>query len=69
MLHCDLSKEEREVLLEVIEDYTSELGLEIADTDRKSMRDRLKAQREVLRKIAISLGHSIDDGKDDDSKA
>jgi hypothetical protein len=68
MLQCDLSKEEREVLLEVIEDYTSELGLEIADTDRKSMRDRLKAQREVLRKIAISLGHSIDDGKDDDSK-
>jgi hypothetical protein len=68
MLHCDLSKEEREVLLEVIEDYTSELGLEIADTDRKSMRDRLKAQRDVLRKISVSLGHSVDDGKDDNSK-
>jgi len=63
MLHVDLTAEEKDVLLEVIEDYTSELGLEIADTDRKSMRDRLKAQREVLRKIADSLGHSIDDNK------
>jgi hypothetical protein len=63
MLHVDLTAEEKEVLLEVIENYSSDLGLEIADTDRKAMRDRLKAQREVLKKIAISLGHSIDDGK------
>ena len=63
MLHVDLTAEEKEVLLEVIENYSSDLGLEIADTDRKAMRDRLKAQREVLKKIAFSLGHSIDDGK------
>ncbi len=63
MLHCDLTLEEKEVLLEVINDYNSELGLEIADTDRKALRDRLKAQRDVLRKIAVSLGHTIDDGK------
>jgi len=63
MLHCDLTLEEKEVLLEVINDYNSELGLEIADTDRKALRDRLKAQRDVLRKIADSLGHSVDDGK------
>jgi hypothetical protein len=63
MLHVDLTAEEKVVLLEVIDDYTSDLGLEIADTDRKSMRDRLKAQRDVLKKIADSLGHTIDDGK------
>ena len=62
MLHCDLTLEEKDVLLEVINDYNSELGLEIADTDRKALRDKLKAQRDVLRKIAESLGHSVDDG-------
>jgi hypothetical protein len=63
MLHVDLTVEEKDVLLEVIQDYVSEMGLEIADTDRKAMRDKLKAQRDVLRKVAESLGHSIDDGK------
>jgi hypothetical protein len=63
MLRCDLTLEEKEVLLEVINDYNSELGLEIADTDRKALRDKLKAQRDVLRKIAESLGDSVDDGK------
>jgi hypothetical protein len=63
MLHVDLTAEEKDVLLEVIADYSSELGLEIADTDRKALRDRLHAQRNVLKKIADSLGHTIDDGK------
>ncbi len=63
MLHVDLTAEEKEVLLEVIENYSSELGLEIADTDRKAMRDRLHAQRNVLKKIADSLSHTLDDGK------
>jgi hypothetical protein len=63
MLHVDLTADEKDVLLEVISDYSSELGLEIADTDRKSLRDGLHAQRNVLKKIADALGHSIDDGK------
>ena len=44
----NLTDAEAEILLGVLEDYLSDLRFEIADTERKELRDVLKTKEAVL---------------------
>ena len=58
MVHLRLEPTEAEVLRMVLESYLSDLRMEIADTDSMDFREKLKARKQVLRKIleSIALG-------------
>jgi len=51
MIELDLTREEREVLLEILETDLSDLRMEIADTDSLDFRDMLKGRKAVLAKV------------------
>ena len=48
MLTISISEQERAQLMAVLEEYLSELRMEIADTDRMEFRDMLKEKKRVL---------------------
>lgn len=47
--HIDLNAEERQVLLETLEQDISDLSVEIADTDKMDYRTMLKGRRDALK--------------------
>jgi hypothetical protein len=51
MLHLNLTKEEREILVQILEEYLSDLRMEIAHTDHVSYREPLKVKKEACEKI------------------
>ncbi|HSG08745.1 MAG TPA: hypothetical protein VLA36_10340 [Longimicrobiales bacterium] len=51
MVHLELTPTHAEVLRLVLEDYLSELRMEIAGTDAQAFREKLKARKAVLRAI------------------
>lgn len=57
-MNLPLSEEETEALRAALSSYLSDLRMEIADTDRKRMRDDLKRREalldEVLRRTAAA---------------
>ena len=55
MIELDLTREEREVLLETLETDLSDLRMEIADTDSLDFRDMLKGRKAVLAKVIEAL--------------
>ena len=55
MIHLDLNPEERQILIEVLENYISDLTMEISDTDRLEFREMLKAKRRTVIKVIESL--------------
>jgi hypothetical protein len=55
MLRLQLTETEAATLRDVLSEYTSDLGMEIAGTDLKDFRDRLKRKRAVLHAIADRL--------------
>jgi len=55
MPQLDLTADELQILIEVIESYLSDLRMEIADTDRMDFRETLKARKAVLRKVLAAL--------------
>jgi hypothetical protein len=57
MLQLDLTPKELEILEHVLADYVSDLGMEIANTDRLEYRDMLKERKSVIqRMLAIVRG-------------
>ena len=48
MVELDLNRVERSTLVAVLEDYLSDLRMEIADTDRQNFRDMLKERKAVV---------------------
>ncbi len=46
----NLSREEQEILIAILENYLSDLRMEISDTDRLDFRELLKTRKRVLRK-------------------
>ena len=42
MIHLDITKEEKDRLIEVLEEYISDLRMEVADTDNMDFREKLK---------------------------
>lgn len=59
MVELDLTEEERQILLDVLQSYLSDLRMEIADTDRMDFRDMLKDRKAVVQKALDSLGAPV----------
>lgn len=55
MVRLELTPTDAEILRMVLESYLSDLRMEIADTDSQDFREKLKARKRVLRKIADEL--------------
>jgi hypothetical protein len=55
MTQLDLSPEEQTILVRVLNEYVSDLGMEIADTDNKDFRDELKKRKDTARTILGKL--------------
>ncbi len=58
----NLSSEQAETLAEVLEDYVSDLRMEIADTDSQEFRDDLKKKEVFLKDLLSRLGRSVAGG-------
>ena len=59
MVHVTLTSEESSILLTTLEEYLSDLRMEIADTDLKSFRDQLKAKKMILQSIVEKLQKAL----------
>jgi hypothetical protein len=57
-MKIEITAEERDALVSALETYLSELGMEIADTDRADFREQLKSERELLQSILQKLGQA-----------
>ena len=55
MTQLDLTKEEKDILTEILENDLSDLRMEITDTDSLDFREMLKKQKEVLTKELETL--------------
>ena len=55
MIQLDLTKEEKDMLIGILEDDFSDLRMEIADTDNMDFREKLKNQKAVLQKVLETL--------------
>lgn len=51
MAQLELTVEEQEILAEALESFISDLRAEIAGTERMALRDVLKNQEQVLRRV------------------
>ncbi len=51
----ELTMEEAKILKEALTSQISELGMEIADTDRKDFRDHLKRRKAILMGLVDKL--------------
>ena len=58
MINLELTENEAEVLHIVLDNYLSDLRMEIADTDRKDFRDMLKHRKQVLIKVLDELSYT-----------
>ena len=45
MIHLELTQEEKEMLIDILENDLSDLRMEIADTDSSDFREMLKKQK------------------------
>ena len=59
MFHLDLKSEEREVLLEVLEEQLSDLRMEIADTDNAGYKEELRKRKDVLDSLLKALQKAV----------
>lgn len=55
MIQLDFTREEGEILLEILETELSDLRMEIANTDSLDFREMLKQRKEVVKKVITAL--------------
>ncbi|MBZ5534654.1 MAG: hypothetical protein LAO31_01765 [Acidobacteriia bacterium] len=55
MIHISLTDEEKEVLIQILEEYVSDLRIEISHTDDTSFRTPLKSRKEAIGRILDAL--------------
>lgn len=51
MIQLDLTSDEQETIAAVLENYLSDLRMEIANTDSMDFRDMLKERKRVVQKV------------------
>ena len=51
MIHLDLAEDEVAALVKVLDYYVSELRMEVAGTDRQTLRDALKIEEALLKNV------------------
>jgi hypothetical protein len=55
MAQLSLTPEEQSIVVEALESFLSDLRMEIADTEKKAMRDVLKNQEKVIGRVLDAL--------------
>ncbi len=55
MVYLELTTHEADTLKTALEDFLSDLRMEIAHTDSMDFREGLKAKKRILRKVADAL--------------
>jgi hypothetical protein len=55
MVTVELGDEERQTLVEMLEQVRGEIGFEISDTDRLEYRNELKRRRAILDRLIEAL--------------
>lgn len=60
MIHLDLHDDERDILVAVLENYLSDLRMEISNTDRLDFREMLRERKAVIVKVVEALKASKD---------
>jgi hypothetical protein len=55
VISLDLSKEESEILVDVLTSDLSDIRMEIADTDSMDFREQLKRRKAVIEKVLTGL--------------
>jgi hypothetical protein len=55
MIQLMISEEERELLVDLLENERSDLRMEIADTDRRQYREMLRNRQALIRRIQQEL--------------
>ncbi len=58
MIQLDLNQQDTEVLADVLENYLSDLRMEISATDLHDYREGLKSRKEVLVRVLDELKES-----------
>ncbi|HKJ34515.1 MAG TPA: hypothetical protein VKA34_22005 [Balneolales bacterium] len=51
MIRLDINSDEKQVLIEALQNYISELRMEIVDTDSSAFREKLKSKKRTLNRI------------------
>lgn len=59
MLQIDLTHDEAKILRQVLEDYLSDLRMEIVGTDSMGFREMLKHRKGVITKVLDRIGGSV----------
>lgn len=60
MLQFTLRAEDRDLLVNILEEYLGDLRVEIGDTDNFDYRSKLKAEEKAVREILDTLAHAQD---------
>jgi hypothetical protein len=58
-LELNLSEEDLNTLIDALERYVSDMGMEIADTDSMDYREKLKSQRIALHKALDQIKTTV----------
>lgn len=58
MLQLDVNEEEREILVDVLDNYLSELRMEISNTDGQDVREMLKKRNAALEMVRATASSS-----------
>lgn len=61
MINIDLSKDERDILKEILETTLSDLRMEIADTDKYDHRQTLKERKRILERTIKAVEEADED--------
>lgn len=54
-LKLNISEGDAEIIIEVLDNYLSDLGMEITDTDSMEYREKLKSKRSSIQRVLKSL--------------
>ena len=54
-LEFNISEKDVEIIIEVLDSYLSDLGMEITDTDSMEYREKLKSKRSSIQRVLKSL--------------
>ncbi len=55
MIGLKLTEEESSMLVEILENFISDIRMEIADTDNSSFKENLRVQKRSVTKILLQL--------------
>jgi hypothetical protein len=58
MIQLNLTQEDVSILKKVLEDYLSDLRMEVADTDMQDFRNSLKKEEEAIKEILGALART-----------